>query len=127
MLGQLRVAAHATRALYASTPAVLRPFAAAMSTNSATGPLQLRMEEKIRAALEPSELLVKNESHLHRHHAPMQGVTSTETHFRTNALAQSLMQRHRMIYKLLAEEMAAEGGVHALALNTKTPQEYTRV
>ena len=31
--------------------------------------------------------------------------------------------RHRLIYGLLQEELAAPGGVHALALKTKTPAE----
>ncbi len=34
-----------------------------------------------------------------------------------------LVQRHRMIYQLLQEELAMAGGVHALALKTKTPME----
>jgi stress-induced morphogen len=37
------------------------------------------------------------------------------------------MQRHRMVYKLVEDEMSAEGGVHALALTTKTPDEYQKV
>ena len=31
--------------------------------------------------------------------------------------------RHREIYSLLKDEMAAEDGIHALQLRTKTPQE----
>ena len=34
------------------------------------------------------------------------------------------VQRHRIIYKLLKDEI--DGGVHALALKTKTPQEADR-
>ncbi|KAI9597030.1 bola protein [Syncephalis fuscata] len=97
-----------------------------------SGPLQQSMEEKIRVEFNPTTLEVKNESHLHRHHAPMQGVTSTETHFRMTIVSsvfegKSLMQRHRAIYKLLADELAAQDGVHALALVTKTPQEYANM
>ena len=31
--------------------------------------------------------------------------------------------RHRMVYALLKEEMAREGGIHALQLRTRTPKE----
>lgn len=34
--------------------------------------------------------------------------------------------RHRMVYALLKEEMAREGGIHALQLRTKTPAEEER-
>ena len=34
--------------------------------------------------------------------------------------------RHRMVYALLKEEMSAEGGIHALQLRTRTPEEEER-
>lgn len=34
--------------------------------------------------------------------------------------------RHRMVYALLKEEMAKEGGIHALQLKTKTVAEEQR-
>lgn len=34
--------------------------------------------------------------------------------------------RHRMIYSLLSEEMAAAGGIHALQLRTRTVEEHER-
>jgi BolA-like protein 1 len=34
--------------------------------------------------------------------------------------------RHRMIYALLRDEMAVEGGIHALQLRTMTPEEEER-
>lgn len=34
--------------------------------------------------------------------------------------------RHRMVYALFKEEMAREGGLHALQLKTKTPAEEQR-
>ncbi|EXJ61382.1 BolA protein [Cladophialophora psammophila CBS 110553] len=34
--------------------------------------------------------------------------------------------RHRMIYSLLKEELDRPGGIHALQLRTKTPQEVER-
>ncbi|KEZ42360.1 hypothetical protein SAPIO_CDS5533 [Scedosporium apiospermum] len=84
--------------------------------------------DSITAALQPSTLEIQNDSHLHSHHKAMVGSTSKETHFRltiTSEAFRSKMQsaRHRMIYALLREEMAQEGGIHALQLRTLTPEE----
>jgi BolA-like protein 1 len=35
--------------------------------------------------------------------------------------------RHRMVYGLLKDEMAAEGGIHALQLRTRTVDEEEKV
>ena len=35
--------------------------------------------------------------------------------------------RHRMIYGLLKDEMAADGGIHALQLRTRTVEEDDKV
>lgn len=61
----------------------------------------------------------------------MQGSTSRETHFRvviTSEAFRSKMQpaRHRLVYALLRDEMAADGGIHALQLRTMTPEEEER-
>lgn len=61
----------------------------------------------------------------------MQGSTSRETHFRmviTSEAFKSKMQaaRHRMVYGLLKEELQIEGGIHALQLKTRTPEEEER-
>ncbi|CBX94671.1 hypothetical protein IAQ61_009355 [Plenodomus lingam] len=58
----------------------------------------------------------------------MQGVTSRETHFRvviTSSAFQGKMQvaRHRMVNTLMKDELAREGGIHALQLTTRTPEE----
>jgi len=58
----------------------------------------------------------------------MKDSTSSETHFRlviTSEAFRSKMQpaRHRLVYSLLKEEMAKEGGIHALQLRTMTPEE----
>lgn len=46
----------------------------------------------------------------------------------TSAAFQSKPQpaRHRMVYALLKEEMSREGGIHALQLRTRTPEEEDR-
>lgn len=58
----------------------------------------------------------------------MRGVTSRETHFRVIISSDAFkgkMQpaRHRLVYSLLKEEMAKEGGIHALQLRTMTLEE----
>lgn len=57
---------------------------------------------------------------------------SSETHFAVSIVSdafRSKMQaaRHRMVYALLQEEMAREGGIHALQLSTKTPEEAAKL
>ncbi|KAL4950623.1 bola protein [Aspergillus filifer] len=94
-------------------------------------PMEDLMREKLTKEFTPTTLLIRNDSHLHAHHAPMQGVTSKETHFHvtiTSSAFQSKMQpaRHRMVYASLKEEMARDGGIHALQLRTKTPEEEAR-
>ncbi len=86
------------------------------------------MPRQLTTALQPTTLEIYNDSHLHAHHKAMQGVTSTETHFRlviTSDAFQSKMQpaRHRLVYSLLKDELAQEGGIHALQLRTMTPEE----
>ena len=61
----------------------------------------------------------------------MQGSTSKETHFRlviTSDAFKSKMQpaRDRMVYALLKEELEREGGIHALQLRTRTPDEEAK-
>ncbi|OJJ00935.1 hypothetical protein ASPVEDRAFT_40443 [Aspergillus versicolor CBS 583.65] len=96
---------------------------------SASGtPMEDLMREKITTAFTPSTLIIRNDSHLHAHHAPMQGSTSKETHFHVTITSPSFQSkpqpaRHRMVYGLLKEEMSQEGGIHALQLRTKTPEE----
>jgi stress-induced morphogen len=52
--------------------------------------------------------------------------SATETHFQLDIVADcfagmTLVQRHKMIYTLLAQEMG--GGVHALSIRAKTTEE----
>ena len=61
----------------------------------------------------------------------MQGSLSTETHFRliiTSEAFKSKMQpaRHRIVYALLKDELERAGGIHALQLRTRTPEEEER-
>ncbi|KAE8449512.1 hypothetical protein EG329_008121 [Mollisiaceae sp. DMI_Dod_QoI] len=101
-----------------------------MASQSQT-PMEDIMRAKITTALQPTKLEIHNDSHLHSHHKAMAGSTSSETHFRvviTSDAFKGKMQpaRHRMVYGLLKEEMAKEGGIHALQLRTKTVEEEER-
>lgn len=94
---------------------------------SSAGPVQVSIQEKL-AKLRPEALTITNDSWQHRHHAAMRedGGGNGETHFTINIVSdefkgKSSMQRHRMIYSLLSEELA--GSVHALSLHTKTTEE----
>lgn len=58
----------------------------------------------------------------------MEGSVSKETHFRlmiTSEVFEAKMQpaRHRIVYALLKEELDRPGGIHALQLRTRTPEE----
>lgn len=82
--------------------------------------VQSLIQSKIEAAMATEVLEVENESHMHS--GPAQ-----ESHFRlvvvSNAFENKpLLARHRLINKLLSEELNA--GVHALAMHTFTPEEW---
>ena len=69
---------------------------------------------------------------MHSHHRAMAGSTSQETHFALSIVSdafKSKMQpaRHRMVYSLLDDELKREGGIHALQLRTKTPEEEEKL
>lgn len=75
--------------------------------------------------LKPHQLDVIDDSAKHAGHAGAKGLNG-ESHFTVRVVADafeplSTVQRHRLIYTLLAEEM--EGGIHALSIDAKTPTE----
>ncbi|GAA5802899.1 bola-like protein-domain-containing protein [Helicostylum pulchrum] len=111
---------------YSSSTNFLNTF---MSSNE-KGPVQLSIESKITEALNPTILEAVNESHKHAHHEAMKGVTNKETHFKVTVVSdafqgKSLMQRHRLIYGLLDDELKNQG-LHALTLKTKTQAELEK-
>ncbi len=76
-----------------------------------------RIEEKLRAAFQPVFLEVVDESY--RHNVP----AGSESHFKVVLVSdrftgERFLNRHRMIYSTLAEELSTT--VHALALHTYT-------
>ncbi|KAI8376433.1 bola protein [Radiomyces spectabilis] len=112
-----------------SSAAASSQFLNNFMSSTEKGPVQTAIEQKITDALQPSVLQTINESHLHAHHVAMKGNTNKETHFRVTVVSEqfqgkSLMQRHRMIYGLLSDEL--NQGLHALSLKTKTPAELEK-
>ena len=85
------------------------------------------IQAKLTEGLSPSELVVENESHLHAGHAGSPGTGSS--HFRVRVVSEKFVglnrvARQQLVYGLLKEEMA--GPVHALAMQTLTPDEAAR-
>jgi BolA protein len=82
-----------------------------------------RIEHRLREALHPEHLRIDDESHLHAGHA---GAAGGGGHYRVEVTAaafagRGLVERHRMVYAALADEM--KGPVHALALTALAPGE----
>ena len=83
--------------------------------------------EKLTQAFTPESLRVVDESHQHEGHAGHR--PGGQTHFRVYIVSEafrgkSRIERHRMINAALADEL--QGGVHALAIHAKSPEEETR-
>lgn len=79
---------------------------------------------KLREALEPQRLEVRNDSHQHAGHASSPGTGSS--HYTVTIVSDRFegmgrVERQKMVYRILAQEL--EGPVHALALVTRTPAE----
>lgn len=83
-----------------------------------------RITAKLAAGLDPVRLDVEDESHLHAGHSGARA--GGQTHYRIRVASarfagKGRIERHRMVYSLLADEIAQ--GVHALALHTQAPDE----
>jgi BolA protein len=83
-----------------------------------------RLRQKLEAAFQPARLVIADDSARHTGHAGSR--PGGETHFRVEIVAaafagRSRVDRQRLVYAALAEELA--GPVHALELRTLTPEE----
>ncbi|MBE9560130.1 MAG: BolA family transcriptional regulator [Proteobacteria bacterium] len=82
--------------------------------------------QKLNDAFSPEHLEVINESYMHS--VP----EGSESHFKVTIVCDDfegkmLVARHRMVNKVLQEELSkerTEGGIHALALHTMTMEEW---
>ena len=84
-----------------------------------------RIESTLRQALSATEVQVIDESALHAGHA---GAAAGGGHYRVRVVSplfsgKNSVQRHRLVYAALADEM--QQAVHALALTTLAPHEHT--
>ena len=84
--------------------------------------MQTTIHDKLAARFSPTHLEVLDESH--QHNVP----PGAESHFRVTVVSTEfagtgLVARHRAVNRTLADELA--GSVHALALHTYTPDEWS--
>ena len=90
----------------------------------AKGPVATEIESRLRLALNPSHLLVINDSHQHAGHAGHDG--SGESHFTVELVStafvdRSRVERQRMVNEALKELLAER--VHALRIRALAPGE----
>jgi BolA family transcriptional regulator, general stress-responsive regulator len=91
------------------------------------GPARVaRIEAALREGLAPEQLSIEDESHKHRGHA---GAADGRGHFRVRIVSRafegvSRVQRHRLLYDVLGEQMRTD--IHALAIEALTPDEDAR-
>jgi len=81
------------------------------------------IEQRLRAALAPTALAVRDDSALHAGHA---GAREGGGHFHLTIVAaaftgKKLMERHRMIYTALGDAMRSD--IHALSIDARSPEE----
>lgn len=78
------------------------------------------MEQKLTSGLNVAHITIENESHMHSGPA-------TESHFKLTLVSDDfagkrLVQRHQIIYGLLADEL--QNPIHALAMHLYTQEEW---
>jgi BolA protein len=83
-----------------------------------------RIEQRLRDALAPDHVTVRDDSHQHEGHAGWQ--PGGETHIHVDVVAhrfagQTRVSRHRMVYDALDAELRER--VHALQITALTPDE----
>lgn len=93
------------------------------------GPIRQAIQAKIVAALKPTHLDIIDDSVSHAEHEAMRANYGyTETHFKILVVSPEFqgktpVQRHRMVYSLLNEELSTKG-LHAVNIVTRTPEEH---
>ena len=82
-----------------------------------------RIEERLRAALDPVDLEVIDDSHLHAGHA---GAADGRGHFTVLVVSERfrgvpVVRRHRLVYEAVGDMMTTD--VHALSIQALAPGE----
>lgn len=85
-----------------------------------------RLEARLRAALQPLELEVIDDSHLHAGHA---GVADGRGHFTVQLISERftglpVVRRHRLVYEAVGDMMITD--IHALSIRALAPGEGSR-
>ena len=89
---------------------------------SVVRPGTAEIEARLRAALEPLALSVQDDSHLHAGHAgAREGGHYSVSIVSSRFAGLARVARHRLVYHSLAELM--QQGIHALAIDARTPDE----
>ena len=84
-----------------------------------------RVESALRASLHPTDIEVQDDSHLHAGHAGAREGRHFTVRVTSDAFAGlSRVARHRLVYDAL-RSLVAEG-IHALAIEARTPAERPR-
>jgi BolA protein len=108
-----------------SAPPSAAPPPAARYTGSPAAERVARIEQCLRAALQPSELQVHDDSAAHAGHA---GAAGGRGHFRVRIVSErfaglSALQRHRLVNQALAGLWDSD--LHALSISALTLNELT--
>jgi BolA family transcriptional regulator, general stress-responsive regulator len=85
-----------------------------------------RIVQALRSTLQPQDLALTDDSHLHAGHA---GARDGRGHFRVRIVATQFtglrqLQRHQLVYRSLGELMQTD--IHALSIEALTPEEAAR-
>lgn len=82
-----------------------------------------RIDATLREAFAPTELLIKDQTHLHAGHAGAQsGLGHFEVQIVSDAFSgKNAIERHRMVYEALGELMLTD--IHALKIRARVPDE----
>ncbi|WDS38072.1 BolA family protein [Pseudoxanthomonas sp.] len=85
-----------------------------------------RMRAALEAGLQPAQLALEDESHLHAGHA---GARDGRGHFRVRVVSDVFagklpLARHRAVYAALGDLMQTD--IHALSIDALTPDEAER-
>lgn len=91
-----------------------------------TGPAATRaqrLDQRLRAALEPAELDIADDSHLHAGHA---GAADGRGHFSVSIVSERfaglpVVRRHRLVYDAVGDMMTTD--IHALSIRALAPGE----
>lgn len=85
-----------------------------------------RLESRLRAALQPAQLQVIDDSHLHAGHA---GAADGHGHFTVQLVSERfaglpVVRRHRLVYEAVGDMMQTD--IHALSITALAPDEGPR-